>query len=267
MRLSKALTVLLLALALLSAGVAIAQEEETAEGPLYPFFYIIKAKVDSTMMTEYAGAVSQVVAAHKQHEQGNTWAAFSPLTGGPNPLFYYFVPMQTMGEMDGWLPNQKILSDTLGAEAAASAFQTLSNSSKSKNLVLAFSPALSNPDATATPGAPAFVFTIHSKVEAGMMGKYTELVQKLKEAHNGHEDGFRWTAYTPVIGGQSGEVYYFIGLDKLGDMDGWVPVEKIEADQLGAEEAAAMRKAMGGMASSTTMILALAPSLSSLPGE
>ncbi len=267
MRLSKRLTAMLLALALLTAVAAVAQDEEAAAaaGPRYPFFYVIKAKVDPTKIEEYAGAVGQVVAAHKQHDNGNVWAAFSTLTGGPAAKFYYFVPMQGVGDMDGWTPNAQVMSEVLGEEAAAQSLQTMSNVSKSKNMILAFNPRLSNADPSAPPGAPNFVWTIHAKVEAGMMEKYTALVEKLKEAHQAHENGFNWTAYTPIVGGQAGDVYFFIGMDKMGDIDGWTPVQQIEAAHMGAEMASKARKKAAEIAESTSMILALSPGLSNLP--
>ncbi|MCP4249123.1 MAG: hypothetical protein GY778_18930, partial [bacterium] len=180
----------------------------------YPFFYVIKAKVDPTNVAEYDGAVGQVVAAHKKHENGNTWAAFSPLTGGPASKFYYFVPMQSVGDMDGWTPNAQLMTEALGEEAAAKSLQTMSNVSKSMNMILAFSPRLSNPDADTPPGPPNFVWTIHARVQAGMMEQYTALVEKLKEAHQAHENGFNWNAYTSIVGGAAGEVHFFIGMDK-----------------------------------------------------
>ena len=62
------------------AGTAMAQADPQVP---YPFFYLIKAKVDATKVNAYQEALAKVVEAHKQHDSGNNWAAFSQLFGGP----------------------------------------------------------------------------------------------------------------------------------------------------------------------------------------
>ncbi len=259
----------LVALALLLAGVspAAAQEEKPEEqgGPLYPFFFIVKSKVDRTLADDYAAAVTKIVEAHQKHEHGNMWAAYAPLTGGPDPTFTYFLPMQTMGDMDGWLPNQKIVTEAHGADAGAKVMQTVTECSTSSNMVLGFNEAFSNPPKEETPGPPPWLFVVHSKVEPENVGEYAAMVAKVKSAHQEHEKGLHWNTYNVTIGGGEGAHFvYLVGMEKLSELEGWTPTRQVLNDVHGAEEATQLIRSLSKIVETKTAILMLVPSFSQL---
>ncbi len=263
-RSSLKLSALVMALTFLIAlTVPAVAQEEGEPVPGSPFFFVITQKIDRTMMNEYAAAVIQVVAAHEKHEKGNEWAAFAPLTGGPDPELHYFLPMRSLGDIDGWVPNRQVILEALGEEAGGKVLQTFRECATSSSLILGYNSELSNPSPEQVQAPPAFVFFLHSTVEPAKAGEYSALIQKVKSAHQQYENGVHWIAYNNIIGGGEGAQFFiFAGMEKLGDLDDWPSTRQVLTNALGAEEAAAISKSLSQVAETHTVILALAPSFS-----
>ena len=265
-------TVLLLTLtgvclSLLVATSGLAQEEAEKEGPRYPFFYLIKNKVDPGMMPQYRVAIGQILAAHNQHENGNLWAAYTPLTGGPHSKFYYFLPMDKMGTMDGWTPNMQVVTEAMGAEAAGSVFQTINEAAEAWDMVLGYNEKLSRPPADPGPAVPNFLWLAHFQVEPTKIGEFMALTDKFSEAHAAHEKGLNWSVYNNVIGGDGVQFWYFLPFEKMGDIDGWASGQEILVGHFGQEGADAISTKLAEVAKSRSVILTWVPGMSRVPSE
>jgi len=241
------------------AGTAIAQEDSQVP---YPFFYLIKAKVDATKVNVYQEALVKVVQAHKQHDSGNNWAAFSQLFGGPEAIFYFFLPTQKLGEIDDWIPNTKVVADIHGEADAEKIFRTLGESSKSMSKILAYAPDISNPDPAWTGAVPQFVYHIQVQAEPGKASDYADLVQKMVAAHKDHPRGLHWTGYSVFAGGEAGEFHFFAGMQKLGEMDAWPMGSEVLVERYGEEETGKLLGALPQVSKAQDELLAHSPEMS-----
>lgn len=228
----------------------------------YPFFYLIKAKVDATKVQDYQQALAKVVEAHKQHDNGNNWAAFSQLFGGPEAIFYFFLPTQKLGEIDDWMPNTKVVADIHGEAAAENIFRTLGESSKSMSKILAFAPSLSNPDPSWTGAVPKFVYHITAQAEPGKASDYVALVQKLVAAHKDNPSALHWAGYSVLAGGEAGEFHFFVGMQKLGEMDAWPMGSEVLVEKYGEEETGKLLGALPQVSKARDEVLVHSPEMS-----
>lgn len=232
-------------------------------GPFLPYFYVVTSEVDPGRVDEYAAAVAQAAEAHRKHDKGNAWAAFAPLTASPDAAFTYFVPMMSPNEMDEWMPNDRLLGTVLGAEAANRVLTTLTESSTSRSRVLRLEESLSHAAAGA-PEAPTWLFHLRIELDLRHYAEYADLVQKMRKAHEQHDDGYHWAAYVETIRGPAEEIHYFLRADSLDEMAGWGSPWKILADVYGAEESARIRKRLTEISDEQLTILRLVPQLSQL---
>ncbi len=236
----------------------LAQDEAEVEGP-WPFFLIVRGEVDAAMMAEYNDAVGKMVAAHKQHDNGNNWAAFTRLTGSEDPRFHFFVPMTTMGEMDGWTPNFQIVAAAHGRETAQEVFETLQKCWKAESLLLAYNPGISNPPEGLGGQPPPAAWHLKVTIDPGMVFEYIGLVQKVVEAHTGHDNGLNWIGYQNSIGGHGNEFHYFIMMEKIGDIDTLPSNDEVMIETVGAETWGEMQKRMTDIGNAESEILVFSP--------
>ena len=89
----------------------------------YPFLFLIRGEVPGDRMGEFSQLFTQVIEAHKQHENGNNWATYMPMTGDSSPLVRMYIPMDKIGEMDGWTPHAQIMTAAHGPEKAPELMQ------------------------------------------------------------------------------------------------------------------------------------------------
>ncbi len=236
-----------------------AQDEAPA---IFPYFFQISTEVDSARVGDYSAAIGQIVAAHEKHENGRNWAAFNSFTG-PGTNYTYFLPLLEIGEMDSWLANPQILIESLGAEAAMKLLGTLGETSVGTTRLLAYDPAVSNPDPAGPSGAPPrWVYHIRSRIDTARMPEYLEAIGKLAAAYNEHQPEVRWLGYSNMIGGEGSEFHFYVVLDTLAEIDAWAPPPVVLAQSYGPEEAARLGAVMGETSESETSILALDPTQS-----
>jgi hypothetical protein len=240
---------------------ASAQEEQL--GPT-PFVYLLRGELDPGMMSEYTDAVEKVVAASRDHENGQQWAAYATLTGGNSPRFQYFLPMQKIGDMDGWTPMFQLLTEAYGRDTAVELSTTLSECWTPSSLILGYMPMVSNPREVPPTGPPPFAWHLRVGVEPGMVFEYISLVQTIVEAHKSHERGMNWIAYSNVVGGEGSEFHYFIAMDKLGEMDEWPLSPQVMIESVGEEEWKRMQKRFTEISTGQSEILVLSPTHSNL---
>jgi len=246
-----------------SALVAPALAQDGAADP-FPFLFTLEGEIEPDMMAEFSEAVGKIVEAHQQHDNGNMWSAYAPLTGGGSPMFRFFIPLQKIGDMDGWTPNPQILGEVHGPEAAGEIIDALGACWAPASSLLAFNPAVSNPNPDWSGGAPRFAYYLRVSVTSAMIREYFSLAQQMAQAHRTHEDGLHWVGYMNAIGGEGREIHYFIGMDKLGEMDAWPLNAQVMIDSLGAEAWQKLQKRFNEIASVHSEILVLSPPHSNL---
>jgi hypothetical protein len=233
-------------------------QDEGGGGPM-PFVFWLHGEVAPEMSDDYNEALSKVISGHQQHDNGNNWVAYVPLTGGSAPQFNFFIPMQKVGEMDGWTPLFQILSDTHGVETAGEVMQTLSTSRTPSSRLLAYNSAVSNPAPEIRKAPPPFAWHLTVRPRPGMVGEYVAMARAFIDAHSSHEQGMNWLGYSPMVGGKGAEFHYFIAMDKLGDMDSWPPGASVMIDSVGAEEWQRMQKRLGEITDTHSEILVMSP--------
>jgi hypothetical protein len=240
--------------------------QDEPEGP-YPILYLIKNKVDAEKYDDYQSAIEKIVTAHKQHDSGNNWAAFSPMFGSSDPVYYYFLPVQKLGEIDDWIPNMRVVADIHGNATTTEIFRVIGESTESRNMILMYSPQLSNPSPDWTGAVPNFVYHVHSKVDPARVPEHLSLIQKMATAHKDHEKGLHWAGYTVFAGGSAAEYHFFLGLDKMGEMDEWPMGPEVLEAKYGSEETKKLLKAMREVSKASDQLLVHSPNMSNLITE
>ena len=96
----------------------------------------------------------------------------------------------------------------------------------------------------------------------GEIEEYTGLVQKMAAAHQKHEKGLRWVGYMNMIGGKGTQIFYFLGMDKLGEMDGWPEGKEVMVAAYGEEGASEIYNKMVKIAQGKSKILKFVPGFS-----
>jgi hypothetical protein len=259
----------ILALALLTAGISAtslpAQAQDEQAEPI-PFVYMLHGEVDPGMMGEYTQALQAVAEANRQHDNGIGWAAYMPLTGDGPPKFRYFIPLQTVGEIDGWSPMWQVMSDVHGPEKAREVLQALSGCWTPESLLLAYNSAVSNPADTPATAPPPFAYHLTVRVHPGDNFEYFGMAQNFVEAHSSHEQGMNWIGYSNMIGGRGTEIHYFMAMNKLGEMDAWPMNAQVMIESLGQEAWQTMQKRLTEITDVSSEILVMSPPHSNLEG-
>jgi len=238
-------------------------EDEERKSPT-PFLFMLRGDVDPSMMTEYTEAIGAISEAHRQHDNGNNWAAYMPLTGDGTPRFHIFIPLQKAGDIDGWTPMWQVMSEVHGPEKTAEVLTTISKCWTPESLLLNYNSAVSNPSDPALMAPPPFAYHMTVRVQPGANFEYFGMTQKFVEAHGSHEDGMHWIGYNNMIGGAGPEIHYFIALDKLGDMDSWPMNAQVMIDSLGQEEWDKIQKRLPEITDVSSEILIMSPPHSNL---
>ena len=88
-----------LTLALVSLSPAIAEDAAAPPGKVY----VIRARVATENVAVWSRAVQKTVEAHSNHEQGNVWAAYENVTGGPDSEYVFLFPFEKFADLDGWV--------------------------------------------------------------------------------------------------------------------------------------------------------------------
>ena len=231
--------------------------QEPSPPPAYLF--VIESKIASEDAGDWANAVSAMAQSHAKHPDGNSWATYSKLTGGPDETVRTFFPLDKMGNLDEWPNNRRIVTEVMGKDSARVILSDLELAGESSERILSWSEKLSHPDVQFRPAPYAWVVEV--QVAEGQMTEYAALAQRLVEILKENRAG-TWMVYGSALGGDRSTLYYFYLFDKFADVDGWPSRLDVASESLGAAEAARLLAALEAVSQTTTSLWQLEPELS-----
>ena len=238
----------------------------TGQAPSSPpaYFLMVESTVAQDDASDWADAVTLMTKAHAKHPEGNMWATYRMLTGGPNETVRTFFPLEQMADLDGWQSNRKIVTEALGKDQARIVLSDLDLAGSSSEQILSYSQKLSHPNVQFR--ATRYAWVVEVKVEEGNMTEYAALAKRLAEIQKENRAG-TWMVYGNALGGDRSVLYYFYGFDKFGEVDGWPARLEMASESLGAAEAARLLAAVEAVSETTTSLWQLEPELSQLEVE
>ena len=225
------------------------------------FLFMVESTVAQDDAGDWAEAVTLLAKSHAQHPDGNMWATYRSLTGGPDETVRTFFPLNKMADLDGWQSNRKIVTEILGKDRARIVLSDLELNSSTSERILSYSKKLSHPGVQFK--AYQYVWVLEVRVEEGKMTEYAALAQRLAEIQKESPAG-TWMVYGTALGGDHSVLHYFYGFDKFGEIDGWPSRLEMASESLGASEAARLLAALDSVAATTTSLWQLEAELSQL---
>jgi hypothetical protein len=247
-------TIATVALALIAS--ALAAEEPAAA----PYLFVIESEVQPADAGRWSAAVSATTLAHAEHPEGNTWTAYRRLTGGPNEAVFFFFPVGSLAEMDGWKSSRSLVIEHFGAAPGRRILADLELDLNDTDRLMALLPELSHPPETGA--APRYLWLARVTVPEGKATEFAALFKRVIRAHAGHPDGRAWLAYSNVIGGSGSEVLMMYGFDRFAELDEWPSRREVLSELLGDEEAGRLSAALSAVSCTTTGVWHLEPALS-----
>lgn len=211
---------------------------------------------------DWAEALSIAAKAHAKHPDGNIWATYRKLTGGPEETVRFFFPLNRMGDLDEWRSNRQILIETMGKDRARIVLDDLDLASEVGERVLSFSDKMSRPWPNFQ--APKYAWVEEVTVTDGKIVEYAALAQRVVRAFGEHDSKGYWVVYGNAIGGDKATLIWMYGFEQFAEIDAWESRLEALAKALPEGEAARLVAAMGAISESTTSIWALEPHLSQL---
>ena len=252
-----ALTVALLVV----AAAAPAQDEPGSP----PYLYTIEASLEKTAVASWTGAVKTLIAAHDAHDNGQHWAVFRELTGGPDVRVAFVRGFAAMAELDGWPSTREVLVDALGPTEGNAVREMLNRGLTSTDRVMARVDELSNPWTSHDP--PRYVWVATTRVADGKMTEYAALAKRVRRAFEAQAEHLRWVCYSNSIGGDSAELTCFYGFDEFAEIDAWPSRRQVLAAAYGERDGGRLASAIEAISETTTSLWKLEPSLSRLPAQ
>lgn len=228
------------------------------------YLMLVESTVAPEDASDWAAAVTMMAQAHAKHPDGNMWATYRMLTGGPDETVRTFFPLGQMADLDEWPSNRQVVTEVLGKDQARMVLSDLDLSSGTSERVLSFSEKLSHPNTHFK--AHQYVWVIEVKVAEGKMAEYAALAKRLAEIQKESGAG-TWMVYGNALGGDSSVLYYFYGFDKFAEVDGWPSRLEIASASLGAAEAARLLAAVDAVSQTNTSVWQLETELSQLAAD
>ena len=229
------------------------------------YFLLTESSVAGADSAEWADAVTLVAKAHAQHPQGNTWVTYRKLTGGPEEAVRTFFPLDRLGDLDEWISNRQILTETLGADRTRIVLQDLDLAEDAGERLLSYSAKMSRPWPDFQ--APRYAWVEEVTVADGKMVEYAALVDRLVRAFNEHDSQGYWVIYGNAIGGDSSSVIWIYGFDKFAEIDDWDSRLETLAKAMPSGEAPRLLAALEAISQSTTSLWQMEAALSQLEGR
>jgi hypothetical protein len=81
-------------------------------------------------------------------------------------------------------------------------------------------------------------------------------------AHKDNPSGLHWVGYSVLAGGEAGEFHFFVGMQKLGEMDAWPMGPEVLVDKYGEEETEKLLSALPQVSQGRDELLAHSPEMS-----
>jgi hypothetical protein len=251
-----------LVLSLLMVAVPVLSQESPAPPD---FFLLSESSVMHSDSADWADAVAMAARAHAKHPEGNVWAAYRKLTGGPEETVRFFFPLNRMGDLDEWRSNHQILTEAMGKDRARIVLEDLELASENDEKVLSYSRKMSRPWPNFK--ATKYAWIEEVRVADGKMVEYAALVQRVIRAFAEHDSQGYWVIYGNAIGGDSSTLIWMYGFEQFAEIDAWESRLEALAKAMPEGEAARLVAAMEAISESTTSIWQMEPSLSQFAGE
>jgi hypothetical protein len=252
----------ILVLALFLAAVSAIADEPPAPPT---FFFMITSQVYTADVGAWAEAMTQTAEAHASHPEGNAWVAYRQLTGGPDQLVRFLFPLYSLGEMDGWTSNRRILIDVLGREVGRDVAEQLELAA-STDRIISFNEQLSRLPDGFTPGSAAYFWVARVRVAGDAKTEYAALLRRLQRAHDQQQSTAAWLVYANAVGGESDEIMFFYPFETFAEIDGWPSRKELLTGAYGEREAARLSAALDALGETTTSLWQLEPALSQIGG-
>ena len=248
-----AVTLAAVLLALPAAG------QESSSPPAYLFQ--LETSITPAEAAVWADAMTLAAKAHAKHPEGNMFATYRKLTGGPNETVRTFFALNQLGDLDDWQSNRQIVTEALGKDRARIVLSDLDASENTAESILSYSGKLSSPDVGFR--ATKFAWVIEVEVEEGKMTEYAALAKRLAQTSRGQETG-KWLVYGNAIGGSNSVLHYYYGFDQFAELDSWTSRLEALSESLGDFDAARLLAAMEAVSKTTSSLWQLEPELSQL---
>ncbi len=249
-------TLALIATLILVSGFAAAREGSGA--PAY--LLVIDGVVETSSLGSWTEAVATLVEAHDVHPDGAHWATFRELTGGPDVQVRFFRGFSKLADLDGWIPNRRILVDVLGPVEGGAVKDALARGVESADRVATLVDELSRPWNGAEP--PEYLWVATVRVADGKMTEYAALAKRVRRAFDEYTGDLRWLCYANAIGGPGSELTYYYPFDAFAEVDGWPSRREVLTAALGEHEGARLAAAIEAISETTTSLWKLEPELS-----
>jgi hypothetical protein len=237
------------------------------DGPA-PFALVYATTVKLGTQPQYEAAMGKLVEAYKKAESPVKWTTFVSAIGGTGPTYYTAVPMQKLGDIDGWPPPPEVLAKAYGDGQAGEILQSMGSATQqSQTFIMAVRPELSYaPDASAAQSGPSPLGYVYTwTLKPGGVPQFEAAFTKTVEAYRKVKSPIRWTTSSTTIGGTAPGYVSIIPMQKFGDIDGWqgtAPAEVLTKAYGEAEAAKTMQSFAAAGQGLQVSIIASRPDLS-----
>jgi hypothetical protein len=238
-----------------------------AQDPLEvtPYYLVIDSTIESEDAGDWAAAATMTARAHGEHSQGNVFATYRLLTGGPDEKIRAFFPLEKMADLDGWISNRQILYETVGKDRGRLVLDDLELEQSSSERIVAYSAKLSSPPESV--GASKILWVVEVEIEKGSMVEYSALALRVKKAYEQAGGQQTWLVYGNAIGGDRSQLTYLYGFDEFASLDDWPSRIEVLTAAYGDKEAARLSAALESLTRTRTSLWALESELSQLEGK
>lgn len=229
------------------------------------YFLQIESTIASEDAADWAAAAALTAMAHAQHAEGNLFATYRQLIGGPEEAVRVLFPFNRMADLDAWVSNRQILYETIGRDRGQIVLDDLELARDPSERVVAYSEKLSRPPESVR--ASKILWVVEVEIEEGSMAEYSALALRVKKAYDEAGSNQTWLAYGNALGGSRSELTYLYGFEEFVSLDAWPSRMEVLSAAYGEKEAARLSAALESLAKTTTSLWTLESELSQLAGK
>lgn len=229
------------------------------------YFLLVDSIIDSEDAGDWAAAAAMTAKAHAEHTEGNLFATYRKLTGGPDEAVRVLFPFNKMADLDAWVSNAQILYETIGKDRGQLVLDDLELDQSSSERVVAYSEKLSRPPQSVR--ASKILWVVEVEIEEGSMVEYSALALRVKKAYEQAGGEQTWLVYGNALGGDRSQLTYLYGFEEFGSLDTWPSRMEVLTAAYGEEEAARLAAALESLTKTKTSLWALESELSQLAGK
>lgn len=223
-----------------------------------PLSLVYATAVKPGMQPQFEAGMGKLIAAYTKANSPVRWTTFVSAVGGTGPTYYSALPMQKMGDVDGWpaVAGEQEILQSMGASAQ-----------QTQTMIMGLRPDLSYAPEGAAPlsGPPPLGYVYAWTVKPGGAPQFEAAFTKTVEAYRKAQSPMRWTTSASMVGGTAQTYISVIPMQKYGDIDGWQGSSPAEVlgKAYGEAEAAKLMQSFSAVVDSTQVsIIASRPDLS-----